>query len=172
MMLIGGVVSVSKAQKVKPPPPENTVKIYYQFAVPISISEVLDLSVSPSNVLNFNFTSTDQIDAGITQLAAQTLTFKSNKDFYITIKGVGNTTNFSGGSAGSPMPVSMLKYKLSGSSTWIPISDSPQPFYGSIDSKIMRGTGTIIVDFLMDPTYFSFPGQDYSVTIYYNIHNQ
>ena len=162
ILLLGTIVLDCKAQGTT----------YIALSIPITISEVLDLEVSPSTTLTFNFATTTQIDNGITQVPAQTLTFKSNKAYYITIKGIGITSNFSGGIAGSPMPISMLKYKLSTSTEWIPLSTTSQVLTGSATSMNPRGTGTILVDFKVDPGYITHPAQDYMVTISYSIANQ
>ena len=135
----------------------------------IQISQVLDLSVTNGSALTFNFNSIALIDAGIQQLDAVTLTYRSNQPWYVNVQA--NSANFSGSSP-TPMPCSVVQYRLNGGSTFTTLTTSPTSLTGTTSSKNARGTGTIGVDYKVSPGYVYAPASDYSLTITYTITTQ
>jgi spore coat protein U-like protein len=134
----------------------------------VQISQVLDLAVTTGSSLTFNFNTIALIDAGITQTNAATLTYKSNQPWYINI--AANTANFSGTSP-TPMPASVITYRLTGGPTFTPLSTTAASLTGTTGAKNARGTGTVGVDFKLNPGYIYAPATDYSMTITYTISN-
>lgn len=143
---------------------------YLVKTVPITIPTVLDLQIiSGANpVVDFNVTS--KLDNGIELLGATMITYRSNKAWFATIKA--GSTNFSGGVGGTPMPASVIKYRINGSgSAYTPLSSVDQALLASTASKYQRGTGTGSIDFDIDPGYNYPPAQNYSLQIIYTISN-
>ncbi|MHB8208018.1 hypothetical protein [Mucilaginibacter sp.] len=148
-------------------------KVYAQIGTPtptatmaVQISQVLDLKVTTGTALIFNFNSIALLDAGITQTSAATLTYRSNQPWYINI--AANAANFSGSSP-TPMPASVINYRLNGASTFTPLSTTATSLDGTTGSKNARGTGTVAVDFFLNPGYVYAPATDYSLTVTYTI---
>lgn len=139
---------------------------YYGLRVPITVPEVLVLQPANSLALNFNFNSTTALDNGIV-ISGTTIRYYSNKAWFVTIQS--GSANFSGGQGN--MPASVLKYKNSQSSAFTDLSPTPQPLSGTTGAKNTRGTGTIGVDFKMDPGYQNPPANNYSITVTYTISN-
>jgi hypothetical protein len=135
----------------------------------VQISQVLDLSVTSGSSLTFNFNSIASIDAGIQQLGAVTLTYRSNQPWYVNVQA--NTANF-GGTSPTPMPCSVIQYRLNGGSSYTTLTTSPTSLTGTTSSKNARGTGTIGVDYKVNPGYAYAPATDYNLTITYTITTQ
>ena len=139
---------------------------YYLQPVPIDIPEVLVLQPANSPALNFNFNSTTALDNGII-VSGTTIRYYSNKAWFVTIQS--GSANFSGGQGN--MPASVLKFKNSQNSTFTDLSPTAQSLSGTTGAKNTRGTGTIGVDFKMDPGYQNPPANNYSITVTYTISN-
>lgn len=139
---------------------------YYGLPITIAIPEVLVLQPINSPALNFIFNSTTALDNGIV-IGGTTIRYYSNKAWFVTIQS--GSANFSGGQGN--MPASVLKFKNSFSSTFTDLSQIAQPLSGTSDAKNIRGTGTIGVDFKMDPGYLNAPANNYSITVTYTISN-
>ena len=135
----------------------------------VQISQVLDLAVTTGSAITFNFNSIAVLDAGISQTGAVTLTYRSNQPWYVNVQA--NTANFSGSSP-TPMPCSVIQYRLNGTSTYTTLTTSPTSLTGTTSSKNARGTGTIGVDYKVTPGYIYAPATDYSLTITYTITTQ
>ena len=67
----------------------------------VKIAEVLDLAVTSGAITTFDFNSIAKLDAGIETTNAVTLTYKSNKPWFINV--TANSANFTGSSP-TPMP--------------------------------------------------------------------
>lgn len=135
----------------------------------VQISQVLDLSVTSGSALTFNFNTIALIDAGITQTDAVTLTYRSNQPWYVNVQA--NAANFAGSSP-TPMPCSVVQYRLNGGSTFTTLTTNPTSLTGTTSSKNARGTGTVGVDYKVNPGYVYAPATDYSLTITYTITTQ
>lgn len=143
---------------------------YLVKTVAITIPTVLDLQiVSGANpVVDFNVTS--KIDNGIELLGATTFTYRSNKAWFVTIKA--GSADFTGGVSGSPMPASVISYRLNGTAVpYKPLSNIEQSLLASSGSKNARGIGTQSIDFQIDPGYNYPPAQNYSLQVIYTISN-
>ncbi len=137
-------------------------------AVPITVPTVLDLQITANTATSINFNTTPLITNGITLLNATTLTYKSNKNYYITINS--QTANFTGG-ATPAMPASVVQYRLNGGSTYVGLTATAAPLVASSGTKAGRGTGTYGIDFVINPGYIYPPAANYLITIVYTISN-
>lgn len=134
----------------------------------VKIAEVLDLAVTSGATTTFDFNSIAKIDAGIETQNAVTLTYKSNKPWFINV--TANSANFTGASP-TPMPASVVEFKLNGTNTYTPLSTTPTSLSGTSASKNARGTATIGVDYKVNPGYTYAPANDYGMVITYTISN-
>ena len=135
----------------------------------VQISQVLDLQVTTGSALTFNFNSIALLDAGITQTDAATLTYRSNQPWYINIAANSTTFSESAGGNPTPMPASVIGYRMTGGSTYTPLSTTATSLDGTTGSKNARGKGTVSVDFFVNPGYTYAPETDYAMTITYTI---
>ncbi len=134
----------------------------------VSISQVLDITVTTGSSLTFTFNTIALLDAGITQTGATVVTYRSNMPWYINI----SATNFTETGAGSlTMPASVIQFRLTGGSTFTPLSTNPVSLDGTSLIKNTIGKGTVSVDFFVNPGYIYAPANDYSSTITYTISN-
>ena len=134
----------------------------------VKISEVLDLAVTSGATNTFDFNSIAKLDAGIETANAVTLTYKSNKPWFININA--NSANFTGASP-TPMPASVVQYKLNGAGSYTTLSTTPTSLSGTSLAKNARGTATIGVDYKVNPGYTYAPAQDYGLVVTYTISN-
>ena len=134
----------------------------------VKISEVLDLAVTAGATNTFDFNTIAKIDAGIETLNAVTLTYKSNKPWFVNVNA--NSANFTGSSI-TPMPASVVQFKLNGGGSYSTLSATPASLSGTSATKNTRGTATIGVDYKVNPGYSYAPAQDYGMVITYTISN-
>lgn len=134
----------------------------------VKIAEVLDLAVTSGASTTFDFNSIAKIDNGIETLNAVTLTYKSNKPWFINV--TANSANFTGSSP-TPMPASVVQFKLNGTGTYVPLSTTPTSLSGTSAAKNARGTATLGVDYKVNPGYSYAPATDYGMVITYTISN-
>ena len=143
---------------------------YLTKTVDIIVPTVLDLEVSSGANQIADFNQTSKIDNGIELLGATTLTYKSNKAWFITIKS--SDANFTGGAAETPMPASVIQFRVNGSgNSYTPLTASDQSLVATMGSKYPRGTGTSTIDFHINPGYIYPPADNYSLQIIYTISN-
>jgi hypothetical protein len=143
---------------------------YLTKTVDIIVPTVLDLEVTSGANQAVDFNQTSKIDNGIELLGATTLTYKSNMAWFITIKS--SSATFIGGIAETPMPASIIKFRINGSgSTYTPLTASDQSLIATMGSKYPRGAGTTSIDFLVNPGYIYPPSDNYSLQIIYTISN-
>lgn len=143
---------------------------YLTKTVDVIIPTVLDLTITSGGSQLANFDQTSKLDNGIEYLNATTLTYKSNLAWFVSVKA--GSANFSGGPAGNSMPASVIQFRKNPGGTYTPLSTIDAPLSGTTGSKNARGTGTINVDFKINPGYIYAPAQDYSIQIIYTISNQ
>lgn len=138
--------------------------------VDVNIPTVLDLQITAGGNPIVDFNTTGKIDNGIELPAVTSLIYRSNKAFFITIKAA--NANFSGGLAGSPMPASVIGFRLNGTgNSYTKLSAMAQPLIASSSSMMPRGKNSFILDYKIDPGYIYPPAQDYTLQIIYTISN-
>jgi spore coat protein U-like protein len=134
----------------------------------VKISEVLDLAVTSGASNTFDFNSIAKLDAGIETTNAVTLTYKSNKPWFVNVKA--NSATFTGSSV-TPMPISVVQFKLNGGGSYTTLSETPTSLSGTSLAKNSRGTATLGVDYKVNPGYTYAPAADYGLEITYTISN-
>jgi hypothetical protein len=139
-----------------------------QAVVNTTIAQVLDLAVTTGQTVAINFPDIASLDNGVTVSNAVSLTFRSNLPWFVNV--AANTPDFSGGDITTPMPSTILQYRLNGG-TFAPLSTTASSVVGTTGAKIVRGAGTIGIDYRMDPGYVYGPGA-YSLNLTYTISNK
>ncbi|MEJ6980511.1 hypothetical protein WG906_08625 [Pedobacter sp. P351] len=134
----------------------------------VKISEVLDLAVTSGASNTFDFNSIAKIDAGIETLNAVSLTYKSNKPWFVNVNA--NTADFTGSSP-TAMPASVIQFRLNGNPSYSTLSTVPASLSGTSAAKNARGTASIGIDYKVNPGYTYAPAQDYGMVITYTISN-
>ncbi|HEY0895097.1 MAG TPA: hypothetical protein VGE15_00965 [Sphingobacteriaceae bacterium] len=145
-----------------------TADIYAQVtsAVAAKIGAVTELSASGTKDAGvFNFTTVAELTDGLTLSDVFTLTAKSNKPYYISVKAA--AANFSGGTAEGPLSVGKLSVSTDGT-TFLPLTALDQKLIGSSTNEI-RGTKNYPIHYKMVPGFDVAPAQDYSTTLTYTI---
>jgi hypothetical protein len=143
---------------------------YLMKTVTITVPTVLDLQVTSGANPVADFNQTDKIDNGIEIIGATSLTYRSNKAWFATIRAA--SADFSGGVAGNPMPASVIQYRISGSgNSYSPVSSIEKTLIAASGSKYPRGTGSTSIDFMVDPGYNYPPAQNYTLQLIYTISN-
>lgn len=143
---------------------------YILQTVDITVPTVLDLQITSGANPTLDFNQTSILDNGISLLGATSFTYKSNSAWFATIK-AGNAS-FTGGVAGSPMPASVISYRINGTgAAYTPLSNIEQTLIASTGSKNLRGAGSGSIDFKINPGYIYPPAQNYSLQIIYTISN-
>lgn len=134
--------------------------------VTTTIAPILDLAVNQGSSVDFDFSDIAKLDEGITKEKAVKLSFRSNKDWVVNVNA--NAANFTGtGADVSTMPASVLQYRLGGTTTFKPLTETAAAVTNASNEK---GSGIIEVDYKMNPQYKYGPG-DYTIELTYTISN-
>lgn len=143
---------------------------YLTKAITITIPTVLELELSSGASVTADFNQSVKLDNGLELLNASIITYKSNKSWFATIKAA--NPYFGGGDVSTPMPASVIQYRLNGSGmAYINLSDTEQILMGSSSAKLDRGRGTGSIDFKINPGYIYPPATDYNLQVIYTISN-
>jgi len=135
-------------------------------AFTVNIALVKELSAS-GGTFNYNFSTATALESGIASTDPVTLTYKSNGLSYISINA--QAANFTGGEAGNPMPASVIKWRVGNSGSYTNLSNSPADVLGSASSKNARGTGSVAVNYLVQPGLTYAPASDYAINVVYTL---
>lgn len=136
--------------------------------VTTTIATILDLAVTTGATVPINFPDINSLDNGVTVPGAVSLTFRSNLPWFVNV--AANTTNFTGGDVNTPMPSTILSYRLGNTVTYIPFTTTASSVVGITGAKAARGAGTIGVDYYMNPRY-DFGAGNYAISLTYTISN-
>ena len=135
----------------------------------ITANEILDLTMTSNNALNFVFNNTSDYDNGITLAEATTFAVKSNKLWQVKVKS--STANFSGGDGNMPASVLSLGKHTSGTTTYTALSNSDNVLAtGNRGASAVSGN-TFTVDYKANPGYAYTPAS-YTVDVVYTISAQ
>ncbi|HAL81047.1 MAG TPA: hypothetical protein DCO83_01495 [Mucilaginibacter sp.] len=137
--------------------------------VTTTIATILDLALTTGTTVPINFPDIASLDNGVTTTGAVSLTFRSNLPWFVNV--AANSSTFSDGDHNTPMPSSVLFYKLGGTQTFIPLTTTASSVVGTTGAKVQRGAGTIAIDYYMNPRYDYGPGA-YTLALTYTISNQ
>ena len=136
--------------------------------VPITVPTVLDITFTSGQNVSANFNSTTLIDQGISLTNGTIFKYSSNKAFHITL--AATSANFSSSSP-TPMPASVVQFRRNGTTTYTTLSTTAASLYGTSGSTIARGTGSVGIDYIINPGYTYAPSSSYLLTLQYTISN-
>ncbi len=134
----------------------------------VKVPEALSLAVTTGNSIDFDFTSNlTLLTTGIEKLNAVSLTYQSNKAWFLNINAT--TNNFSGGDGANPMPSSIIQFKNTDGGTYVPLSTTSVSLSGSTGAKNPKGASTVGVDYKITPGLNYPPSADYTIGVTYTI---
>ncbi len=133
----------------------------------VTIAQVRDLAVSSGATTTFDFSSIASLDNGIETTNAVGLTYKANKPWILSVKA--NSATFTGTSV-TPMPVSVVSYKITGGAqSYVPLTATDAVIAGTSGT---RGNATVGLDYKVNPGYIYAPANDYGLVITYTLSDQ
>lgn len=134
----------------------------------VKVPEALSLAVTNGNNVDFDFTSNlTLLTTGIEKINAVSLTYQSNKPWFLNINA--STNNFSGGDGSNPMPSSIVQFKNTDGGTYVPLSTTSVSLSGSTGAKNPKGSSTVGVDYKITPGLNYPPSSDYTIGVTYTI---
>ncbi len=134
----------------------------------VKVPEALSLAVTTGNSIDFDFTSNlTLLTTGIEKINAVSLTYQSNKAWFLNINAT--TNNFSGGDGANPMPSSIIQFKNTDGGTYVPLSTTSVSLSGSTGAKNPKGASTVGVDYKITPGLNYPPSADYTIGVTYTI---
>jgi hypothetical protein len=133
-------------------------------SVSVVINNVFDMSLSTTSTRSFSFDNLTDYDNGIEVLNANTLNYKTNKAWKVSVKAL--STNFTGGAGTTTMPSDVIKVRKNGTSSYVAISGTDQDL-----STGARGNSNFNIDYKATPGY-GYEAGTYAVTLQYTITNQ
>jgi hypothetical protein len=136
--------------------------------ITIKVPEALSLSVTGGNSVDFDFTSDlTLLTSGIEKINAVTLTYQSNRPWFLNINAT--TANFNGGDGSNPMPSSIIQFKNTAGGTYVPLSTTSVSLSGTTDAKNPKGSSTVGIDYKITPGLSYPPSSDYTIGVTYTI---
>lgn len=132
--------------------------------ISIVIKNVFDMNLSTTTTRSFSFDALTDYDNGIEALNANTINYKTNKAWKVSVKALSD--NFSGGAGTTPMPSSVIGVRKNGSPAYIAVSNADQDL-----TTGARGASSFNIDYKATPGY-SYEAGTYAVTLQYTITNQ
>lgn len=134
----------------------------------VKVPEALSLAVTTGASLDFDFsTNLTLLTTGIEKINAVSLTYQSNKPWFLNINA--STNNFSGGDGANPMPSSIIQFKNTAGGTYVPLSTTSVSLTGSAGAKNPKGASTVGVDYKITPGLNYPPSADYTIGVTYTI---
>jgi hypothetical protein len=133
-------------------------------SVNVVINNVFDMNLSTTSTRSFSFDNLADYDNGIEVLNANTLNYKTNKAWKVSVKAL--STNFTGGAGATAMPADVIKVRKNGSPSYVAVSGADQDL-----TTGARGDSNFNIDYKANPGY-SYEAGTYSVTLQYTITNQ
>lgn len=133
-------------------------------SVSVVINNVFDMSLSSTATRSFSFDNLADYDNGIEVLNANTLNYKTNKAWKVSVKAL--SANFSGGTGQTTMPSDVIKVRKNGSASYVAVSGTDQDL-----TTGARGNSNFNIDYKATPGY-GYEAGTYSVTLQYTITNQ
>lgn len=136
--------------------------------ITVKIPEALSLSVTGGSNIDFDFTSDlSLLTTGIEKINAVTLTYQSNKPWFLNINST--AANFNGGDGANPMPSSIIQFKNTSGGTYVPLSTTSTSLSGTTEAKKPTGSSTVGIDYKITPGLNYAPASDYSIGVTYTI---
>lgn len=149
------------------------ISVYAQGAnvttiITVKIPEAVTLTVATGQTVDFDFVSDAALlTTGIEKLNAVTLTYSSNKPWFLNINATSG--NFTGGDGANPMPSSIIQFKNNAGGTYAPLSTTSVSLSGTSGSKNPKGAKTVGIDYKITPGLNYAPASDYSISVTYTI---
>jgi len=131
--------------------------------ITITIKNVLDMSLSSTATRTFSFDNVTDYTNGVEVLNANTINYKTNKAWMVSVKAL--STNFTGGAGTTPMPSSVINVRKNGDASYVPVSSVDQTLTSGT-----RGASNFNIDYKAAPGY-NYEAGTYSVTLQYTITN-
>jgi len=135
-------------------------------AQPLSvvINNVFDMNLANTTTRSFSFNNITDYDNGIEVLNANTLNYKTNKAWKVSVKAL--NANFTDGAATTPMPSNVIQVRKNGTTSYVAISAADQDL-----TTGARGNSNFNIDYKANPG-FGYEAGTYAVTLQYTITNQ
>ena len=133
-------------------------------AMSVVIKNVFDMNLSSTTTRSFSFDNLTDYDNGVEVLNANTVNYKTNKAWKVSVKAL--SANFSGGAGTTTMPSNVIKVRKTGTSTYVSVSAADQDL-----ATGTRGASNFNIDYKATPGY-SYEAGTYAVTLQYTITNQ
>jgi hypothetical protein len=92
--------------------------------ISIIIKNVFDMNLSSTTTRSFSFDNLTDYDNGVEVLNANTINYKTNKAWKVSVKAL--STDFSGGAGTTTMPSSVIKVRKNGAASYIAVSATDQ----------------------------------------------
>ena len=132
--------------------------------ISVVIKNVFDMNLSSSSTRSFSFDNLTDYDNGLEVLNANTINYKTNKAWKVSVKAL--TSDFTGGAGTTSMPASVIKVRKTGAASYISVSNTDQDL-----TTGARGASNFNIDYKATPGY-SYEAGTYAVTLQYTITNQ
>ena len=132
--------------------------------VSVVIKNVFDMNLSTTSTRSFSFDALADYDNGVEVLNANTINYKTNKAWKVSVKAL--NANFTGGAGTTTMPANVIKVRKNGSASYISVSASDQDI-----ATGARGASNFNIDYKATPGY-NYEAGTYAVTLQYTITNQ
>lgn len=132
--------------------------------VSVVIKNVFDMSLTSTTTRSFSFDALSDYDNGVEVLNANTINYKTNKAWKVSVKAL--STNFTGGAGTTTMPADVIKVRKNGAPGYISVSSADQDI-----ATGARGASNFNIDYKATPGY-SYEAGTYAVTLQYTITNQ
>jgi len=130
----------------------------------VVIKNVFDMNLSSSTTRTFSFDNLTDYDNGVEVLNANTVNYKTNKAWKVSVKAL--SASFTGGAGTTIMPSSVIGVRKNGAASYIAVS--------AIDQDLTtgsRGASNFDIDYKAAPGY-NYEAGTYAVTLQYTITNQ
>jgi hypothetical protein len=133
-------------------------------AMSVVIKNVFDMNLSSTTTRSFSFDNLTDYDNGVEVLNANTLNYKTNKAWKVSVKAL--SADFTGGAGTTTMPSSVIKVRKNGAASYVAISSTDQDL-----ATGARGSSAFDIDYKATPGY-NYEAGTYAVTLQYTITNQ
>jgi hypothetical protein len=133
-------------------------------AVNVVIKNVFDMSLSSSTTRSFSFDNLADYDSGLEVLNANTLNYKTNNAWKVSVKAL--SSDFTGGAGATAMPASVIKVRKNGAASYVALSGTDQEI-----ATGAKGASNFNIDYKATPGY-AFEAGTYAITLQYTITNQ
>jgi len=133
-------------------------------AMSVVIKNVFDMNLSSTTTRSFSFDNLTDYDNGVEVLNANTLNYKTNKAWKVSVKAL--SADFTGGAGTTTMPSSVIKVRKNGAASYVSISAADQDL-----ATGTRGASNFDIDYKATPGY-NYEAGTYAVTLQYTITNQ